>query len=182
VSGGQRTDPEIDGPAGARRIADGHRGTAVLRDALLGDVHPADDFDATHNTRDQLERQLANKVEHPVNANTNQGSVFERLHMHIARTAAQRLEQDRVDKLDDRRFTFGGEQVAVGLGQQTVDIKLAGASILGAFRFHRSAVLAVGGIDEAGDLIVCVLLTAQVTAQSNADIVDDGWRCAAADD
>ena len=80
-----------------------HLELAVLRTAPLDDVHVRHDLDAAHERRAHLGRQLDHLLERAVDAEPHAHALVGRLDVHVGRAVAQRLRDDLVDDLDDRR-------------------------------------------------------------------------------
>src|SRR5581483_2484042 len=99
VRGGDDRDAEVD-----RASRDPQLEAAVLGDALLGDVELGHDLDTADDRRvmafvDRLERF----VEHAVDAVLDDDFVVARFDVNVRCAALDRVEDDRVDELDDRR-------------------------------------------------------------------------------
>ena len=91
---------------------------AVLREALLGDIHPAHHLDA-RNERGLVTFQLRRHrglMQNAVDAIPDAQFVFRRFKMNVRRAVLERFPDDLVDELDDARllvvlgdFLVGGE-------------------------------------------------------------------------
>ena len=120
---------------------------AVLRDALFGDIHAADDLDAGDDGRVGVFRRGHDFLQHAVQAHADAHLAFGRLDVDITGVDLDGVLDDRVDQLDDRRVgDFIGD--LLGDPDHLVDIEfffqLLGG-LLGVF-------LAVAGVDGRQDL------------------------------
>ena len=102
VHGGQRGDAHVDGLA-----ADHEADAAVLRHAPLGDVQLGHDLEAADDARLHAPRDRHDLVQHAVDAEADDELLGLRLEVDVARRVVDRLRDDGVDELDDRRL-FGG--------------------------------------------------------------------------
>src|SRR3954452_1556300 len=107
VRGGDDGDAEVDGAAGDAQFE-----TAVLRHALLGDVELRHDLDARNDRAvvalvDRLERF----VEDAGDAVLDDHFVVARFDVNVRGAALDRVEDDRVDQLDDWRRLLRGDRV-----------------------------------------------------------------------
>ena len=84
-------------------VVDVHLELTVLRTAPLDDVHVGHDLDAADERLAHLRRQLDDLAERAVDAEAHPHAVFGRLDVHVGGAVAQRLGDDLVDDLDDRR-------------------------------------------------------------------------------
>ena len=81
---------------------------AVLRDALLGDVQLGHDLDARDDRRvELLVDRLHRLVQHAVDAVLDHHLAVAGLDVDVRGAALQRVEDRRVDQLDDRRGVRG---------------------------------------------------------------------------
>ena len=96
VDGGDRVDAEVD-----PLVAGPQRDGAVLRDALLGDVHLRQDLEAGDDHDEDALRRRGQLVEHAVDPEPELAAVLERLEVDVAGAVAQRLLEDLVDHADD---------------------------------------------------------------------------------
>ena len=105
--------PQIVAPVATRTSTPApsivHLELAVLRTPPLDDVHVGHDLDAA----DQLGPGRRGKLEHlaqrAVDAEADPHPPFGRLDVDVGRAVAQRLGDDLVDELDDRRVVGGAD-------------------------------------------------------------------------
>ncbi len=77
---------------------------AVLRQALFRDVQFRHNFHTAGDRVFQFQRRIHHGLQLAVNAEPHAHFRFIRLDVNIARAALDRIRQDQIDKLDDRRF------------------------------------------------------------------------------
>src|SRR5262249_50968964 len=106
VRGGHGRDADVHVLAG-QLDAD----AAVLRQTLLGDVQPGHDLDARDDHRLEALGRRDDVVEDAVDAEAHRQVALERLDVDVAGAVLDRLEEERIDQLDDRRFFVGVEQI-----------------------------------------------------------------------
>ncbi len=99
VDGGDGGEADVDLAA-----ADADAGVAVLRAVAVGDVQLGHDLEARADGRGQREGRAEGVDQHAVDAEADDQPVLHRVHVHVAGAAAERFEQDHVDKADDRRL------------------------------------------------------------------------------
>ena len=94
--------------------ADAH--AAVLGQTAFGDVQAAHDLEARGQRQLHLLGRRRGVHQHAVDAVAQAQHLFERLDMNVAGAVLDRLDQNQVGQLDDRRFfAGGGELVEVDL-------------------------------------------------------------------
>ena len=104
--GRDRRDAQIDIAA-----RDAQADSAVLRQALLGDIEARHDLDARRDRRLKALGRRQHVVHHAVHAEAHHHFFFENFDVNIRRAILDRLRQHAVDELDDRRRVVGLEQV-----------------------------------------------------------------------
>ncbi len=111
VNGRHDGDAEIDQAA---LVA--HAETAVLRDALFGDIQLAHHLDARNDGRLPILRDRRHGVvQHAVDAVLDGHFLIARFDVDIARAPFERVEDGGVDQLDDRRdVAIGGGELVDG--------------------------------------------------------------------
>ena len=77
--------------------------TAVLRNAALGDVEAGENLDARGDRELQRFRRRFRRDQFAIDAITQLQRVLKRLDVNVGRLFLDRLGQDQVDDLDDRR-------------------------------------------------------------------------------
>ena len=95
--------------------------TSVLRQALLGDVEARHDLDARGDRRLKTLGRRDHVVQHAVDAEAHQQFALERLDVDVACAVLDRLREQPIDQLDDRRGVVGIEQIERFLGQLVGD-------------------------------------------------------------
>ena len=111
VDGRQDGDTQIDFLAG-----DADAEAAVLRQAALGDVEAGENLDARGDRQLQRLRRRAGLDEVAIDAVAELELLLEGLDVNIRRLLLERLDEDQVDDLDDRRV--------LALHRQAVEIDL----------------------------------------------------------
>jgi hypothetical protein len=106
VDAGERDDAQVDVVA-----VDRHADAAVLRDAALGDVEVAHDLHAADDAADHAPRDGGGVLQHAVDAEAHAQLVAVGREVHVGGALLDRLRDDAVDELDDRRVLGGLEQV-----------------------------------------------------------------------
>ena len=106
VHAGQRDDADVDVAA-----LDREPDAPVLGQATLGDVEVAHDLDARHDARDHPSGDGRRGGEHPIHPEAHPHLGALRLEVDVRRTELDRLGDDRVHQLDDRRVLGGLAQV-----------------------------------------------------------------------
>ena len=81
---------------------------AVLRPALFGDVHPAEDLQTARDGRVHRRRQFVDVVHHAVDAESHVTFVAARFDVDVARALVERVLQQPVDDVDDVRVVRVG--------------------------------------------------------------------------
>ena len=104
--GRYRRDAQVDVAAG-----DAQADSAVLRQALLGDIEARHHLDPRGDRRLKALGRRQYVVHHPVHAEAHHHFLFENFNMDVAGAVLDRLRQDAVDELDDRRRIVGTRQV-----------------------------------------------------------------------
>ena len=130
VTGGDRRHAHVDRAAG-----DAQRDAAVLRQALLGDVELRHDLDARDHQRRDGAARLQHFAQHAVDAEAHDQAVLERLDVNVGGVVLDRLRQDRVDQLDDRRLVVAFQQVG-GLRQILREVGEVGVVLHAADHLH----------------------------------------------
>ena len=95
----QRGDAEVDFGA----ILGAHAQTAVLRQPLLGDVHPRHDLQARDQPFVDPFGQVHHFLQQPVEAMADEDALLQRLDVDVARFARDGALHDEIDEIDDRR-------------------------------------------------------------------------------
>ena len=111
VAGRDGRDAHID-----RAARDAQTDAPVLRQPLLGDVELGHHLDARDDRRRHRAPRLQRLAQHAVDAQPHHEPVLERLDVDVRGVLLDRLGQQRVDELDDRRIVLALEQVGL-LGQ-----------------------------------------------------------------
>ena len=162
-------DAEIDQPALIP-----HAEAAVLRHAALGDVELAHDLDARNDGRmPVLGDRRHGVVQHAVDAVLDGDFLVARFDVDVARAPLERVEDGRVDQLDDRR------DVAVG-GREAVDRQRLVLIVLVADHVEREALghlfehalRLLGLLEQIGDLRERRHLDAQLLVEQQRQLVD----------
>ena len=130
VAGGNRRHAHVDRAAG-----DAQRDAAVLRQALLGDVELRHDLDARDDQRRDGAPRLQHFAQHAVDAEAHDQAVLERLDVNVGRVVLDRLREDRVDQLDDRRLVVALQQVG-GFRQILREVREVGVVFHAADHLH----------------------------------------------
>ena len=95
----QARDAEVDVLA----VLGLHAEAAVLRQALLGDVHPRHDLHAGDEPFVDPLGQVHHFLEDAVEAVADEHALLHRLDVHVARAAGDGAVDDEIDEVDDRR-------------------------------------------------------------------------------
>ena len=146
VGGGQGGDADVNVLA-----LDPHADTAILRQALLGDIHVRHDLDARNDgglEPGQLRRERG-LVEDAVHAVADTELVFHGLHVDIRRAFLVGLPDDLVHETDNGRFLI--QLAQIGLHQGFVGGDLNTMVILHQL-FHRVGADAVELLGGVGDV------------------------------
>ena len=104
MEGRDRSQTQVDGLA----VAGLKGGAAVLGHAPFGDVHVAHDLDAADDPRLDLRGELAQLVEHAVDAATDEQRLGLGLEMDVGSLHADGVGDEAVDDLDDRGIVGEG--------------------------------------------------------------------------
>ena len=134
----QRDDADVD-----RVAVDRQRHAAVLRHALLGDVEVGHDLHARDDAGDHAARDRGRLAQHAVDAEAHAHVAALGLEVDVRGALLDRLGDDRVDELDDRRVVGG----LADLGD--VGELLLAVSIASATASSRRLIAA----DQAGDVV-----------------------------
>ena len=94
-----------------RATGNPQRNTAILRQALFGDVEFRHDLDTRDDQRRQVPPRLQNFAQDAVNAKTNAQPVFVGLDVDVRGVVLDRFGQYRIDEANDRRVVVAFEQV-----------------------------------------------------------------------
>ena len=94
----QGDDADVHAPP-----VDGQSKAAVLRHALLGDVHVGHDLDARDNAHSHPALDGGGRIQHSVDAILHARVPLFGVHVYVRGALLNRLGDDRVDQLDDRR-------------------------------------------------------------------------------
>ncbi len=86
-----------------RAVFGGDADAAVLRQALLRDVHARHDLEARDQSLVDPLGQVHHFLQQAVEAVADQDALFHRLDVHVARAGLDRALHDQVDEIDDRR-------------------------------------------------------------------------------
>ena len=104
---------------------------AVLGFALLGDIHPAEAFQAADHGGRDLGRKLIDIVQQPINTEAHAALVAARFDMDIAGALAKGKLQQPVDNVDDVRIVGIGLLVAGTQVQQLFGRDRRGGGLVG---------------------------------------------------
>jgi hypothetical protein len=121
-------------------------------------------------------------VEDTIDAVSHQRAVCQRLDVHIAGPALERLEQDGVNEPDDGAFSLRAEEVAVGVFKQAVDFfgrVLGGGRAFGVGRsgcFGDDPTLRIGTVDLPRDRLGVADPGRDRTPQARGGVDDRGRR------
>ena len=99
VQRAQRRGAEVDVLA----VFVGDADAAVLRQALLGDVHARHDLQARDQSFVDPLRQVHHFFQQAVEAMADEDALFHRLDVHVRRAGLDRALHDQIDEVDDRR-------------------------------------------------------------------------------
>ena len=91
--------------------ADANTHAAVLRETALGDVETAHDFEPRSERELHLLRRRSGIDEHAIYAIAQTQRFLKGLDMNIARPVFDRLDQNKIGQLDNRRFFAGGGEL-----------------------------------------------------------------------
>ncbi len=99
---------------------------AVLRDVALGDVHVRHDLHATDQGRLEMLRRLRLRDQHAVDPVLDPQLALERLDVDVRRAGLDRLEQQQVHQIDERRllrhpvdvFRLDGVEIVFDVGRR----------------------------------------------------------------
>jgi hypothetical protein len=144
--GGKRRDAEFDLLAAVLR-----RDAAVLRAALLRDVHPAHRLEARGDGEVDELRHALDLVEHAVDAEADLRELALRLDVDVGGARVVRVLEEVVDGVDDVRV--GGLDLGAGLELDVLlEVAEVEAALEVAFGFGDSAAEAVLLVDDGKDV------------------------------
>ena len=147
-AGGDRADPDVD-----LSVADAQRGAAVLGEAALRDVHLAHDLDAADDRVLDALGDRVHVIEDAVDPEAHLHPVGVGLEVDVRGAELERLEQDGVHQLDDRRLVGDVEHVlrVVDLRREGADVSVLGDGVQGLV--HAVRLVAIGAGDQRRDLL-----------------------------